>query len=138
LPPDDDPFHNDLAQRLEIVNGIEQCIRILGAASLEDEETYAAPEAGEGGAMTEAPHGLLYRWYRIDRQGAVEEAGIVTPASHNFRVIERDLGEFVGQHRDLEPSRLRLLCEQSARTGGLFCAGLVTLHRVSASSVSDD
>ena len=114
-PPDDNPFHNNLAQSLEVVDGIEQCIQILEAASFEDEEIYASPEAGEGGAMTEAPRGLLYHWYRIDRQGVVEEANIVTPTSHNFRVIERDLKELVTQHRDLEPSKLRLLCEQLVR-----------------------
>ncbi len=114
-PPDDNPFHNNLAQSLEVADGIEQCIQILEANSFEDEEIYSAPEAGEGGAMTEAPRGLLYHWYRIDRQGAVGEANIVTPTSHNFLVIERDLKELVAQHRDLEPPRLRLLCEQLVR-----------------------
>ncbi len=113
--PDDNPFHNNLAQSLEVMDGIEQCIQILEFTSFEDEDLYVMPEAGEGAAMTEAPRGLLYHWYRIDRQGVVEEANIVTPTSHNFLVIERDLKELVTQHRDLEPARLRLLCEQLVR-----------------------
>jgi sulfhydrogenase subunit alpha len=114
-PPDDNPFHNNLAQSLEVVDGIEQCIGILEFTSFEDEDLYARPEAGEGGAMTEAPRGLLYHWYRIDRQGAVEEANIVTPTSHNFLVIERDLKELVTQYRDQDAPGLRLLCEQLVR-----------------------
>jgi sulfhydrogenase subunit alpha len=114
-PPDDNPFHNNLAQSLEIVDGIEQCIGILESTSFEDEDLFARPEAGEGGAMTEAPRGLLYHWYRIDRQGVVEEANIVTPTSHNFLVIERDLKELATQNRNLEPPKLRLLCEQLVR-----------------------
>lgn len=114
-PPDDNPFHNNLAQSLEVVDGIEQCIGILESESFGDEELFARPEAGEGGAMTEAPRGLLYHWYRIDRQGVVEEANIVTPTSHNFLVIERDLKQLVTQNRDLDAPNLRLLCEQLVR-----------------------
>lgn len=114
-PPDDNPFHNNLAQSLEVMDGIEQCIHILESASFEDEDLYARPEAGEGGAMTEAPRGLLYHWYRIDRQGVVEEANIVTPTSHNFMVIERDLKDLVAQHRSLDAPALRLHCEQLVR-----------------------
>jgi sulfhydrogenase subunit alpha len=114
-PPDDNPFHNNLAQSLEVMDGIEQCIGILESTSFEDEELFARPEAGEGGAMTEAPRGLLYHWYRIDRHGVVEEANIVTPTSHNFLVIERDLTELVNQNRGLESAKLRLLCEQLVR-----------------------
>jgi len=98
-----------------VVDGIEQCIQILEAVSFEDEELFARPEAGEGGAMTEAPRGLLYHWYKIDPLGVVEEANIVTPTSHNFLVIERDLKELVVQRRDLDPPTLRLLCEQLVR-----------------------
>ena len=114
-PPDDNPFHNNLAQSLEVVDGIEQCIQVLESTSFEDEELFARPEAGEGGAITEAPRGLLHHWYKVDRQGVVEEANIVTPTSHNFRVIERDLKELVTRHRGLDEPKLKLLCEQLVR-----------------------
>ena len=114
-PPDDNPFHNNLAQSLEVVDGIEQCIQILESTRFEDEELYAAPEAGAGGAATEAPRGLLYHWYKIDRSGVVEQAKIVTPTSHNFLVIERDLKDLVAQYQDLDRAKLQLLCEQLIR-----------------------
>jgi coenzyme F420-reducing hydrogenase alpha subunit len=113
--PGDNPFHNNLAQSLEVVDGIEQCIQIIESAKFEDEEIYASPEAGEGGAATEAPRGLLYHWYKVDRKGVVEQAKIVTPTSHNFRVIERDLKDLVTQHQDLDKAKLQLLCEQLVR-----------------------
>jgi coenzyme F420-reducing hydrogenase alpha subunit len=115
LPPHSNPFHNNLAQSLEVVDGIEQCIQILESAKFEEEEIYASPERGEGGAATEAPRGLLYHWYRISRRGIVEQAKIVTPTSHNFLVIERDLKELVSEHQDLDREKLRLLCEQLVR-----------------------
>ena len=113
--PHSNPFYNNLAQSLEIVDGIEQCIRILESRMFEDEEIYASPERGEGGAATEAPRGLLYHWYKINRKGVVEQAKIVTPTSHNFLVIERDLKELVTEHQDLDREKLRLLCEQLVR-----------------------
>ena len=113
--PNYNPFYNNLAQSLEIVEGIEQCIAILESRVFEEEEIYASPEPGEGGAATEAPRGLLYHWYRVNRKGVVEQAKIVTPTSHNFLVIERDLKELVTEHRDLDRDKLRLLCEQLVR-----------------------
>jgi coenzyme F420-reducing hydrogenase alpha subunit len=100
--PRDNPFYNNLAQSLEVVDGIEQCIRVLESTRFEEQELYAHPRAGEGGAATEAPRGLLYHWYRLDRHGIVEQAKIVTPTSHNFRVIERDLKDLVVQYQDLD------------------------------------
>jgi sulfhydrogenase subunit alpha len=113
--PHSNPFYNNLAQSLEIVDGLEQCIRILETTRFEEEERYASPERGEGGAATEAPRGLLYHWYRLNRRGVVEQAKIVTPTSHNFLAIERDLKELVTQHQDLDRQKLRLLCEQLIR-----------------------
>jgi sulfhydrogenase subunit alpha len=113
--PQSNPFYNNLAQSLEVVDGIEQCIRILETTTFQEEDLYANPEQGEGGVATEAPRGLLYHWYRISRKGVVEEAKIVTPTSHNFLAIERDLKELVAQHQDRAPEQLKLLCEQLVR-----------------------
>jgi sulfhydrogenase subunit alpha len=113
--PSDNPFHNNFAQSLEVVDAIEQCIHLMESMSLQDEDRHAAPRAGEGGAITEAPRGLLYHWYRFDNKGTVEQAKIVTPTSHNFRVIERDVRDLVARYRDLETPQLRLLCEQLVR-----------------------
>jgi coenzyme F420-reducing hydrogenase alpha subunit len=113
--PQGNPFYNNLAQSLEIVDGIEQCVAILETTRFEEEERYASPERGEGGAATEAPRGLLYHWYRLNRKGVVEQAKIVTPTSQNFLAIERDLKELVLQNQELDAEELRLLCEQLVR-----------------------
>jgi len=105
----------DVIRTAKVVDAIEQCIQLMEATTLADEERYAHPQAGEGGAVTEAPRGLLYHGYRLDRKGVVEQAKIVTPTSHNFRVIERDLQSLVARHRGVEKPKLRLLCEQLVR-----------------------
>jgi len=103
------------------VEGIEQCIGILESRVFAEEEIYCQPRGRRRGAATEAPRGLLYHWYRINRKGVVEQAKIVTPTSHNFLVIERDLKELVSEHRDLDRDKLQLFASNwSAPTNPCF------------------
>lgn len=113
--PSDNPFHNNLAQSLEVVDGIEQCIQLMESIRLEDGDFHVYVKAGAGGSVTEAPRGLLFHWYKINRKGIVEQANIVTPTSHNFQNIEKDLEKLVSQNKGKEGNQIRLLCEQLVR-----------------------
>ncbi len=48
------------------------------------------PREGEGVAAVEAPRGLLIHHYRLNRNGVVEYANIITPTVHNLRPMEED------------------------------------------------
>jgi coenzyme F420-reducing hydrogenase alpha subunit len=113
--PDDNPFHNNIAQSLEVVDGIERCIQLIESNRFVDEQFNVRVRPGAGGSVTEAPRGLLYHWYEINRKGLVEKADIVTPTSHNFLNIEKDLIKLVEQNSDRDSSEIRLLCEQLVR-----------------------
>jgi len=113
--PCDNPFYNNLAQALEIVNGIERCIELIESNVFKDEDRHVELHSGEGGSVTEAPRGLLYHWYRIDRQGVVEKADIVTPTSHNFLSIEKDLKKLVKENSDKKRVEIITLCEKLVR-----------------------
>jgi len=113
--PSDNPFHNNIAQSLEVVDGIERCIQLIESNKFADEDFQVRVKPGAGGSVTEAPRGLLFHWYQINRKGVVEKANIVTPTSHNFLNIEKDLKKLVEQNKDKEPDRIRLLCEQLVR-----------------------
>jgi sulfhydrogenase subunit alpha len=113
--PSDNPFHNNLAQSLEVVDGVEQCIQLMECTHLEDENFQVYVKAGAGGSVTEAPRGLLFHWYKINRKGIIEQANIVTPTSHNFQNIEKDLEKLVRQNKDKDGDQIRLLCEQLVR-----------------------
>jgi sulfhydrogenase subunit alpha len=110
--PSDNPFHNNLAQSLEVVDGIEQCIQLIESVHLQDEDFRIYVKEGAGGSVTEAPRVLLFHWYKINRKGIVEQASNVTPTSHNFQNIEKDLEKLVSQNKDKERDEIRLLCEQ--------------------------
>ena len=113
--PNDNPFHNMLAQSLEVVDGIEQCMQLIKSNTFEDEDIDIRIRPGEGGSITEAPRGLLFHWYKVNRKGVVEQANLVTPTSHNFQNIEKDLKKLVAENKNRKRDQIRLLCEQLVR-----------------------
>jgi coenzyme F420-reducing hydrogenase alpha subunit len=113
--PSDNPFHNNIAQSLEIVDGIERCIQLIESTDFEEQDVHARIKAGEGVSITEAPRGLLYHKYRVNRKGLVERANLVTPTSHNFQNIEKDLEKLVNENKDKSRDQIRLLCEKLVR-----------------------
>ena len=113
--PNDNPFYNNFAQSLEVFDGINRCIELIEFNKFKDEDVNVTISPGQAGAATEAPRGLLYHWYKIDRKGFVEQANIVTPTSHNFLNIEKDLKKLVEQNKDKDRDQIRLLCEQLVR-----------------------
>lgn len=109
------PFINNMAQALEVHDGILRCIRLIESHSFEDEDRTIDIKAGEGAAVTEAPRGVLYHWYRINRKGIVEAANIVTPTSHNFLNIEKDLKKLVEENLHQGRKTIQILCEKLVR-----------------------
>ncbi len=113
--PSDNPFHNNIAQSLEVVDGIERCIQLIESTDFEEEDFHIRIKPGEGASVTEAPRGLLYHKYRVNRKGIVERANLVTPTSHNFQNIEKDLKKLVDENKDKSRDQIRLLCEKLVR-----------------------
>lgn len=114
--PDYNPFHNNLAQSLELHSFLEECIEITGSLKLKKkEESPVKIRPGEAGAITEAPRGLLYHWYRVNRKGVIEKADIVTPTAHSFFNIEKDLKHLVARISELPRNEIVLKCEQLVR-----------------------
>lgn len=113
--PDYNPFHNNLAQAIEIVHGLEDCIQMIESLDPKDEKPFVRVRAGEGGAITEAPRGLLHHFYAVNRRGVVEKANIVTPTAHNFMMIERDLRGMTEAIADRPMKEIRRSCEMLVR-----------------------
>jgi len=113
--PDYNPFHNNLAQAIEIVHGIEDCIQMIESLDPKEEKPRVEVRAGEAGAITEAPRGLDHHWYAINRRGIVEKANIVTPTAHNFLSIEKDLKEMTDRIADRPIKEIKRWCELLVR-----------------------
>jgi len=112
---DANPFHNNIAQAVEIVHCIWECIELLETFS--DKSAFMKIEAkeGSGSAMTEAPRGLLLHQYELNRRGLVEKANIITPTAYNFLSLEESLKKLVRENMDKPEDQLKLLCEMLVR-----------------------
>ncbi len=113
--PSDNPFHNNLAQAVEVVHGISELAELLDGLGPERPWVDIRLREGQGAALTEAPRGLLYHSYRVNRRGVVEWANIVTPTAHNYMSLEENLRKLVEAHIDEPREELLLRCGMLVR-----------------------
>jgi len=113
--PNFNPFVAHLARAIELVHDIDECIEIMDRLPLKDEDKTVAVKEGEGFAITEAPRGILYHYYKINRDGIVTAADIVTPTAHNVNNLEKDLWHFVPKFLHLPSEETALKCEMLIR-----------------------
>ena len=81
--PSHNPFHNLVAQALELVHYTEEGIAIANklARTLKDEVPAKVVRAGRGVGVVEAPRGTLFHEYGVDAKGIVNHVNIVTPTA---------------------------------------------------------
>jgi len=109
------PFYNIIAQAVELMHCIWKCIEIMSTLSRRDFLMPVKPSEGSGAAMTEAPRGLLYHEYKVNRMGVIEKANIVTPTAYNFLSLEENLKKLVDANIDKPAEEISLLCEMLVR-----------------------
>jgi coenzyme F420-reducing hydrogenase alpha subunit len=95
------PFDNNLARVVELVHCIDRCTDIIKGLRLRKEENkfdfskLKKKRRHVGFAMTEAPRGVLYHSYKINRKGMIKKAEIITPTAQNLKCIESDVKSFI-------------------------------------------
>ena len=95
-PPERNPFRNNVAQAVELVDALERCIRLCRRLASDEYEGSSAPvpfevRAGRGVGFTEAPRGVLFHDLELDADGRVVHASIITPTSQNVANMEADM-----------------------------------------------
>lgn len=89
------PFHNNVAQAIELIYSIEKAIDIvdelLSTGLKADGPVDIKTGPGNGTGAVEAPRGTLYHSYRFDEEGRLAEADIATPTAQNLANVEKDL-----------------------------------------------
>ena len=110
------PFQSIIVRSVEILYACDEALRIIDAYEVPDRPAVEVqPRAGTGYGCTEAPRGILYHRYTIDKNGNILDAKIVPPTSQNQKTIEDDVDHFVRQNVTLPQDRLTWLCEQAIR-----------------------
>lgn len=90
------PFYNNLCQALELMHCSELAINVLQNNEFAKEDIPEIKVAsGRGVAVIEAPRGLLFHDYSINKDGVITKANIITPTCQNLRNMETDIKEYV-------------------------------------------
>jgi len=114
--PSFNPFHSPMARALEIVHCVDECVEILNTMPYSEKEPAINVRAGDGFAITEAPRGINYHNYALDRNGVVTRADIVPPTCQNYANMEMDLWKLVPELLDLPDEEIAHRCEMLVRS----------------------
>jgi coenzyme F420-reducing hydrogenase alpha subunit len=132
--PNFNPFVNNIARAIEVVQYLADAINLIESTKIrkEKQETIKV-KPSRGCAITEAPRGILYHYYELDRKGLVSKADIVTPTAHNVLNIEKDLAAFSPSLLDLPQAKAQFECEKLIRAYDPCFSCSVHLIRVNRS-----
>ena len=90
------PYRNNVAQAVELVDALERCARLCRRLAADEFEGTSVPvayevRAGRGIGFTEAPRGCLFHELELDEDGTVLRASIITPTAQNVANLEADM-----------------------------------------------
>lgn len=88
------PFYNTLAQTIEVIHYIEECRKLaseLENSNMKNINTTFNVKKGFGSALLEAPRGVLYHSYDINKKGIVTRADVMTPTAQLLVNLNDDL-----------------------------------------------
>ncbi|MEG1196938.1 MAG: Ni/Fe hydrogenase subunit alpha [Raoultibacter sp.] len=93
-PPETNPFMNNVAQAVEIVDALQRCAglcRWLAEGEGSSDPLAFTVRAGRAVDFTEAPRGALFHELELDARGCVVHASIMTPTAQNVANLEADM-----------------------------------------------
>ncbi len=89
------PFHNNIAQAIELVHMVNRAIELLDILDLKNEKIDFKIREGHGISVIEAPRGILIHEYKINKLGFIDYANIITPTVQNLKCIETDIRNYL-------------------------------------------
>lgn len=105
--PDYNPFHNIYYQMVEVIQAIEDSLKILkNLGHLDLQNALSQPfevKEGIGVAAVEAPRGTLFYHLDIDARGYVKNANIITPTAQSLSNMEDDVKAYLPRVLELPP-----------------------------------
>ena len=101
-PPEYNPFANNIAQAVELVDVLDRCATLCRRLAADEFAGSSAPvpfpvRAGVGVGFTEAPRGALFHLLDVDDAGRVRRASIMTPTAQNIANLEADMRQLAGK-----------------------------------------
>ncbi len=95
--PSKNPFHNLVAQAIELVHWVRRGRTLLAQYrnGFKHETVKVVPCAGNGVGVVEAPRGLLFHTYTVNEKGIVTRANIMTPTCQQLKAMEEDVKAYL-------------------------------------------
>ncbi|MBU2633681.1 MAG: Ni/Fe hydrogenase subunit alpha [Nanoarchaeota archaeon] len=113
--PSNNPFHNNIAQAIELIHLNRRVIDLLKKLDFKDEKIKEVKiRDGHGVAAVEAPRGVLFHEYKISK-GIISYANIITPTVQNLRRLEEDIKIYVEKMLDKSKEEIVLNIEKLIR-----------------------
>lgn len=90
--PNNNIFINNYAQAIELVHYFDEAIDICKNFKPKNESIIKPKiKKGRGVSVIEAPRGLLFHDYELDKNGNIVHANIITPTAQNLRSMQDDI-----------------------------------------------
>jgi coenzyme F420-reducing hydrogenase alpha subunit len=104
------PFMNTLAQLIEVIHEVEECLEIIDQLlkkGIHKEENQVTVREGQGISAVEAPRGLLIYDYTFDKNGYITAANCIIPTNQNHANIQKDLEALVSLNMNRSEEQIR-------------------------------
>jgi sulfhydrogenase subunit alpha len=123
FPPDfNNPFHNNLAQAIEILHFLEETINLIEKLSDKDlnkskgiEKVNPPSKTVSGKSCLEAPRGILFHQVKINSQGKIIDYNIIPPTQINLASLEREAQKLIQKQKGAPPLQIKRQIEQLIR-----------------------
>lgn len=117
------PFYNIFAQIIEIIHSLEEMEKLFKQyEKLKKQNGFEKrikmkfkPNPGKGFAVMEAPRGLLYHEYELDKQGVIIHANVISPTTIFLAQMEKDLEAYLLKVGKLPEKKRELLLKTLIR-----------------------
>ncbi|MBW2987656.1 Ni/Fe hydrogenase subunit alpha [Candidatus Woesearchaeota archaeon] len=115
--PSYNPFHNLNAQAIETLWCLDRCMEIIdeiGNVKKEKPKKFVVA-ARKGIGVSEAPRGILFHNYTLDKDGYCKRSNITTPTSQNLRCMQESVRKFLPSILDKDKEEIKLDVEKLIR-----------------------
>lgn len=112
------PFKNNIAQAIELVDSAVRCAELCREIAEMSEDTSPVeikPRESAGYGATEAPRGTLYHSFTFDEKGFITSGDVITPTAQNLANLEADMWRFAPTILDLPKEEFILQVEKLVR-----------------------
>lgn len=116
-------FYNIFAQLIETVHCLEEEMKLFaGYKKLRVRSDFGEklkvkfkPNPGRGFAVMEAPRGLLYHEYELDKEGTIIHVNIIPPTTIFLSNLEKDLEVYLPKLKNIAPKKREQLIKTLIR-----------------------